>query len=1183
MTISPQTIRPLIGEPNYSRGKSYYRSRRVISWAIQDSSTIDGEVSGSRGRTYDQHISLQWNRSGTLTRIKGECSCPVGYNCKHVTAVMLEASPRLGADGMSPLPLSQEIGAPPAKPDGLDPAVTRWLEQMRACDVPPEDEGEDYPPQIRDRLYYVIGTGLSRRLAVTLMKITLRKDGTPGTRPHRYDASFLRSRTQPKFIQPLDRRICVLLDRCNVLNSWHTSASADDEDLAAAVHKMIETGRARWQEVDGVVLRAGSRRPAVLLWRDLGNGAQQLCVVDTNGKDLTILDLDAPYYVDPETGECGPVQFTLPTHLVSALLGAPTVPPEAAEQVAEVLDGFATAKPPLPARLERETRNGVTPVPVLELLALKANAATYGRHSYGYGHNQINIPTLRLGFDYDGHSVPLTPRNDVTLRDGDRIVVMRRNNKAEDAAIDLLGENGVVSLHKSPDIRCNGLRDGDLAFPELNSSIGYAHEEPGGEPSGGEAFGKSTCLQFVIDVVPKLRDLGWRIKFDESWPYRVHDGPAAIHAGLGDPNANDSSRSSDADCFSFSLAIDTDGQTFDLLPVVLSIVDVLPAEIQTGEWSMANTGTACDGKPGGHPHRKATLGSPIFDLDEFLEDVVLYPQMPDGSYLRIEGPPLALIVRALLAVYGLDGSFHQAEAGKVAELAEALEGCGVPFRGGEALRSLGEKLRHLATMPEAEPPADLDGTLRPYQKSGYGWLQALYSTGFGGVLADDMGLGKTIQTLALLVARHIDEGSDRPSLLVVPTSLIGNWHREAGRFAPALKMLVLHGPDRKKSFHKITDHHVIVTTYPLLHRDHEILLAHDFDLAILDEAQAVKNPAASISKRIRDIRARQRLALTGTPMENNLEELWSLFDWLIPGLLGNRKTFIRTFRTPIEKYNDKAAHKRLVSRIKPFLLRRTKEEVAPDLPEKNEITELVPLAAGQSAFYETLRSAMDDRVREAIRTKGLNASRITVLDALLKLRQVCCDPGLVKLDAARKVSESAKRARLMEMLEKLIAEGRRVLVFSQFVEMLNLIETDVKAHNWDYLMLTGRTKKRAELIDRFQSGKTPIFLISLKAGGVGLNLTAADTVILYDPWWNPAVERQAMDRTHRIGQDKAVFVYRLVAEGTVEAAIQELQARKQALADNLFEENGTGPMALTENDLTALFQPLNNTQGNRPV
>jgi SNF2 family DNA or RNA helicase len=309
-------------------------------------------------------------------------------------------------------------------------------------------------------------------------------------------------------------------------------------------------------------------------------------------------------------------------------------------------------------------------------------------------------------------------------------------------------------------------------------------------------------------------------------------------------------------------------------------------------------------------------------------------------------------------------------------------------------------------------------------------------------------------------------------------------------------------------------------------------------------------------------------------MENNLEELWSLFHFLSPGLLGDQRQFKRVFRTPIEKQGDEDRRRLLARRVRPFLLRRTKAEVAAELPEKTEIVETVDLDDPQRDLYESIRVAMDAKVRAEIASKGLARSHIMILDALLKLRQACCDPRLLKVEGASKVKSSAKLERLMDMLPELVAEGRRVLLFSQFTSMLSLIEESLRRTGIDYVKLTGQTRDRKTPVDRFQSGEVPVFLISLKAGGTGLNLTAADTVILYDPWWNPAVERQAMDRAHRIGQDKAVFVFKLVTAGTVEEAILTLQARKQALADGLFDpEAETGAM-LTSEDIDLLFQPI---------
>jgi len=349
-------------------------------------------------------------------------------------------------------------------------------------------------------------------------------------------------------------------------------------------------------------------------------------------------------------------------------------------------------------------------------------------------------------------------------------------------------------------------------------------------------------------------------------------------------------------------------------------------------------------------------------------------------------------------------------------------------------------------------------------------------------------------------------------------------------------------------------------------------MAQEWHIAILDEAQNIKNPAADTSKLVRGLQARQRLCLTGTPLENHLGELWSLFDFIAPGFLGDRRSFQGRYRTPIEKGGDLERQALLARRIRPFLLRRTKDEVAADLPPKTEIPEAVELAADQRAIYESIRLTMHDRVRAAIAERGLARSGIVILDALLKLRQACCDPRLLKLPSVKRAQAgSAKFERLMELLPELLDEGRSILLFSQFTEMLGLIELGLKGAGIPYVLLTGDTRDRATPIRRFQSGEVSLFLISLKAGGTGLNLTAADTVIHYDPWWNPAVEDQATDRAHRIGQDKAVFVHKLSTLGTIEEKMEILKSRKRDLAAGILDTERGTPLTLTEADVEDLF------------
>jgi SNF2 family DNA or RNA helicase len=396
---------------------------------------------------------------------------------------------------------------------------------------------------------------------------------------------------------------------------------------------------------------------------------------------------------------------------------------------------------------------------------------------------------------------------------------------------------------------------------------------------------------------------------------------------------------------------------------------------------------------------------------------------------------------------------------------------------------------------------------------------------------------------------------------------------EAARFAPALSVLALHGPERKQRFGDIADHDLVITTYPLLARDHETLSARSWHVVVLDEAQVIKNPDAITARLATRLEARQRLCLSGTPLENHLGELWSLFAFLAPGFLGDRESFRRRFRTPIEKRGDVERRALLARRVRPFILRRTKEEVVADLPPKTDIVERVEMEAAQRAVYDAIRLAMHSKVRQAIAEKGLARSSIIILDALLKLRQACCDPRLLKFSPGAAKAGSAKFDRLMEMIPELLAEKRRLLVFSQFTSMLALIEQTLDERDISRVVLTGDTRDRETPIRLFQSGEVPLFLVSLKAGGTGLNLTAADTVILYDPWWNPAVEDQASGRAHRIGQDKAVFVHRLVTLGTVEEKMEELKTRKRELVAGILDVERGATLALTEDDIEALFAP----------
>jgi len=446
------------------------------------------------------------------------------------------------------------------------------------------------------------------------------------------------------------------------------------------------------------------------------------------------------------------------------------------------------------------------------------------------------------------------------------------------------------------------------------------------------------------------------------------------------------------------------------------------------------------------------------------------------------------------------------------------------------------------------PLGSLEEVLRAYQKQGVAWLALLARQGAGGILADEMGLGKTLQALAWL------RSLGGRSLIVCPSSLVFNWQREAARFTPDLRVVAIEGTDRHKLFGApLGEANLVITSYPLLRRDAERYRDVEFAAAILDEAQHIKNPESQNAQSAGAIRARHRFVLTGTPVENSVRDIWSLMHFLMPGYLGSQKDFKERFEKQIESEPGGSAHRRLIKRLRPFVLRRTKREVIEELPEKLEQIAFCELTEKQRQIYSELMSATRKQVAELAGGKDQNKSRMLMLTALLRLRQACCDVRLLGVEEAETAAASAKVELLLELLGEAVDGGHRVLIFSQFVSMLTLLRDALTGAGIEFCYLDGQTKDRAAEVDRFQAGNTPAFLISLKAGGVGLNLTAADTVVHFDPWWNPAVEAQATDRAHRIGQQRVVTSYKLIARGTVEEKILALQQRKRAVIDATLE------------------------------
>jgi len=555
-----------------------------------------------------------------------------------------------------------------------------------------------------------------------------------------------------------------------------------------------------------------------------------------------------------------------------------------------------------------------------------------------------------------------------------------------------------------------------------------------------------------------------------------------------------------------------------------------------------------------------------------------YVRLQDGSFARLDPDKVREVLtrqaEILATSGGSGGKIPLSQAGRIEELLSQVNRSSVT----DGAKELFKKLRDIDEIKGAKKPRNLKATLRPYQESGFQWLSFLHEIGSGGVLADDMGLGKTVQTIALLlsVKSLVEKSDDKKkkfrALIVAPTSVVTNWLREMDKFAPSLKHALWHGAERKEREEELEEADVVVTSYALLRRDEELLAKQNWTYGILDEAQNIKNPLSATARAAKRLKSDRRLALTGTPIENRLSEIWSIFDFVSPGLLGPLDKFEERYSRPIDAGDPKAAQ-RLRATIHPFILRRTKSEVAKDLPEKIESDQICDLTGEQGALYQAVLKEVRAQVMGEVERQGMAKAQIQILAGLTRLRQAACDPRLLGLPRQFTDDDSGKLQALRELIQTSIDGGHRVLVFSQFVSMLTIIRRAMEEDKVQYEYLDGSTKDRQTIVERFQQEHgAPVFLISLKAGGSGLNLTAADTVIHFDPWWNPAVEDQATDRAHRIGQTKVVTTYRLIAKGTIEEKILELGGKKRELVGAVLSEDMGGTKKLTKQDLEDLFK-----------
>ena len=482
-----------------------------------------------------------------------------------------------------------------------------------------------------------------------------------------------------------------------------------------------------------------------------------------------------------------------------------------------------------------------------------------------------------------------------------------------------------------------------------------------------------------------------------------------------------------------------------------------------------------------------------------------------------------------------------------------------------------KQMSTFSTSEDLKLPDGVNAEFREYQVKGFGWLWFMYKYGLNGILADDMGLGKTLQALAVIEKAKEQDGP-QPTLVVCPTTVVFNWEAEIQKFAPSLTTLKLSGVDRKSLFKEIPNYDVVITSYALIRRDIAKLKEYNFRYIILDESQNIKNAMSQTAQAVKKLQASHKLALSGTPIENKLEELWSVFDFLMPGFLFSVADFNSRYVNPIMERQDKTVEKRLKLQIYPFILRRMKRDVAKDLPDKVENIAYCELNDDQKDFYLTVLDSTKEELFKSIEQNGLEKSRLSIFSALLRLRQICCHPRLYDKNNVKNIISSGKFEKLKSMLEEIVDEGHRILLFSQFVDMLDIIKAWLDKVGIKYEYLTGKTKDRQSAVEHFNTDPTvKIFLISLKAGGTGLNLTGADYVIHYDPWWNPAVEDQATDRAYRIGQTKKVFVYRLITKNTVEEKIQKLKTVKRDLVDSVISVDRNITKSLTMDDIKEIF------------
>lgn len=1008
-------------------------------------------------------------------------------------------------------------------------ATKNWLKEVKTAATDLTEITKTAGASRVKRLVYVLKIDQSANCKIVAYVVPIKKDGSYGKSPKIYNANNIgNGNALPQYFNFEDLAILASLYKHSEYYS-----TGDEYDLKYMkceflLEKIFATGKCHIQELNGAIITLGEEKKGQIIW-DIADDGRQKCFCITNLKNDHVLNTTPVWYINPDTGICGKIKHDMPEQLLSTMLSAPSLHPLEINAVKKKLKkNLQNYDIKLPVSFTQEETKSIKPIPYLVLDTVKI-VDNYSYYS-GYSGYYQEIAVAYIAFQYDTQLVnPKDTNSVITSYNDNKLTKYLRNRTNEKEFTKALLKHPLVSIDHYLQNNCSANSDLQQEYYTIKIAI----------KSLDSTLFDDKWEEFMVSSIPTLKNAGWSVKINKDFPYNIVQADD-WYSEIDEETGND--------WFSFELGVKIDGKTINLLPILLQALNDKSHAINRNN-------------------------------DEIDDDENWYFDLADNTTLSLNAKRVGKILMFLKDIYKyktLDSEgnlqFARYESASIAHVEELTEHLNIDWVGSKAVMDLGKKLKDFKGIEHVAVPQMLQATLREYQQEGFNWLQFLRQYGFAGILADDMGLGKTIQALAHIAQIKLS-GMQNPVLVVAPTSVIHNWQIEAQKFVPDLKVLVLHGAKRQKHFESLANYDLVVTSYSLIIRDKQ-LLDQQFDTIILDEAQYIKNSQAKLTKVVCNLSADHKLCLTGTPIENNLNELWSQFNFLMPGFLGSKKEFTRIFKNPIEKSHDIDSQHLLINRVKPFLLRRTKDNVMQELPAKTEIIRNIDLDQNQRDLYETVRVSMHQKIQNEIANKGVGRSYISVFDALLKLRQICCDPRLLKLESAKNMISSAKLEVLMEMLPKMIKEGRKILLFSQFVGMLNLIEERINKQNIKYVKLTGQTSNRQKVIKEFQEGEIPLFLISLKAGGTGINLTAADTIIHYDPWWNPATEDQATDRAHRIGQDKPVFVYKLITNGTVEEKIVEMQKYKRNIAQGIFDPNAQLSKQLSIDDITNLFAPI---------